>query len=194
VQDDPYGALRFEGSPNSSFYELAPENTLLLGTFSKIVVPSFRLGWIVAPDWLIEPLTIAKQAADLHTNYFSQQVMLQYLIENSLDEHIVTITEHYARHKQAMINAIQTHFPEDAHVAHSEGGMFLWVTLPEHISSMDLFDEAIENKVAFVPGNPFYVDNVQQNTMRLSFVTVNEEKIEEGIKRLGECIAKMSNT
>ncbi len=193
VQDDPYGALRFSGTPRSSFYELAPENTLLLGTFSKIVVPSFRLGWIVAPDWLIEPLTIAKQAADLHTNYFSQQVMLKYLTENSLDDHIATIIEHYARHKEAMISAIEKHFPKEVHVAPSEGGMFLWVTIPDHISSMDLFDEAIQNKVAFVPGIPFYVDKIQQNTMRLSFVTVNEEKIEEGIKRLGQCIAKMSN-
>lgn len=194
VQDDPYGALRFEGTPCSSFYELAPENTLLLGTFSKVVVPSFRLGWIIAPDWLMEPLTIAKQAADLHTNYFSQQVMLQYLTSNSLDEHLTIIKEHYSRHKQAMINAIERYFPDDAHVSHSEGGMFLWVTISEHISSMDLFDEAIKNKVAFVPGIPFYVDNIQQNTMRLSFVTVNEEKIEEGIKRLGQCIASMSKS
>ena len=193
VQDDPYGALRFSGTSSDSFYTLVPEKTVLLGTFSKIVVPSFRLGWIVAPDWLIEPLTIAKQAADLHTNYFSQQVMLNYLTNNSLDEHIAKITEHYSHHKEAMIDAIKRHFPNDAHVAHSEGGMFLWVTLPEHISSMELFDQAIENKVAFVPGIPFYVDNAQKNTIRLSFVTVNVEKIEEGIKRLGQCVANMSH-
>jgi len=191
VQDDPYGALRFTGTPSSSFYELIPDQTLLLGTFSKIVVPSFRLGWIVAPDWLIGPLTIAKQAADLHTNYFSQQVMVNYLKNNSLDKHIETITALYAGQKQAMIDAIEAYFPKDAHVAHSEGGMFLWVTIPEHISSMDLFDDAIKNNVAFVPGIPFYVDNIQQNTMRLSFVTVNQEKIEEGIKRLGNCLKAM---
>ena len=191
VQDDPYGGLRFSGTPNSSFYELIPEKTLLLGTFSKIVVPSFRLGWIVAPDWLIEPLTIAKQAADLHTNYFSQQVMLQYLTDNPLDDHIAAITELYAKQKQAMINAIEKYFPEDVLVANSEGGMFLWVTLSEHISSMELFDEAIKNKVAFVPGIPFYVDNIQQNTMRLSFASVNVKKIEEVMKRLGQCIKDM---
>ena len=191
VQDDPYGALRFSGSPKSSFYEFIPEQTLLLGTFSKIVVPSFRLGWIVAPEWLMGPLTIAKQAADLHTNYFSQQVMLQYLKDNSLDEHIAKITAFYSKQKQAMLDAIDKYLPEDVHVANSEGGMFLWLTIPEHISSMDLFDEAIKNKVAFVPGNPFYVDSVKQNTLRLSFVTANLKEIDEGIKRLGQCISTM---
>jgi len=193
VQDDPYGALRFSGTPNSSFYEFIPDQTLLLGTFSKIVVPSFRLGWIVAPEWIMEPLTIAKQAADLHTNYFSQKVMLQYLTDNSIDEHIAKITAFYSKQKQAMIEAIDKYFPEDVHVANSEGGMFLWVTIPKHLSSMELFDEAIKNKVAFVPGNPFYVDSIKQNTMRLSFVTANLEDIEDGIKRLGQCISSMSD-
>ncbi|MGK0270940.1 MAG: 2-aminoadipate transaminase [Cocleimonas sp.] len=192
VQDDPYGALRFSGSPKSSFYEFIPEQTLLLGTFSKIVVPSFRLGWIIAPEWIMGPLTIAKQAADLHTNYFSQQVMLQYLTDNSLDEHIAKITSFYSKQKKAMIKAIEKYLPEDVHVASSEGGMFLWLTLPEHISSMDLFDVSIKNKVAFVPGEPFYVDSVKQNTARLSFVTASLEEIDKGIRRLGQCITTMS--
>ena len=119
--------------------------------------------------------------------------MLKYLTDNSLDQHIETITSLYAKQKQAMIDAIEEYFPNDVHVAHSEGGMFLWVTIPEQISSMDLFDQAIKSKVAFVPGIPFYVDNVQQNTLRLSFVTVNESRIDEGIKRLGNCIHQMCN-
>jgi len=194
VQDDPYGALRFSGEPNSSFYHFSPEHTLLLGTFSKIVVPSFRLGWIVAPEWIMGSLTIAKQAADLHTNYFSQQVMLEYLNQNSIDEHIAKITSFYSKQKQAMITSIEKHLPKDVRVASSEGGMFLWLTLPEHISTMELFDEAIKNKVAFVPGTPFYVDNHKQNTLRLSFVTASLEEIEIGIERLGECIYAMDNT
>lgn len=128
---------------------------MLLGTFSKIVTPSFRLGWIVAPDWLVEPLTIAKQAADLHTNSFSQQVMCKYLTDNPLDQHIATLTKFYGKQKQIMLNAIKKYFPSDVHIAQSEGGMFLWITIAKHISSMDLFDEAIKNKVAFVPGIPF---------------------------------------
>lgn len=193
IQDDPYGALRFSGTPKSSFYELIPEQTILLGTFSKIVVPSFRLGWIVAPNWMIEPLTIAKQAADLHTNYFSQQIMLEYLKENSLDQHIAKIIKFYSKKKQAMISAINKYLPEDVHVETSEGGMFLWLTLPEYIFSMELFDEAIKNNVAFVPGNPFYIDNINPNTLRLSFVTADFKEIEEGIKRLGQCVSLMPN-
>jgi 2-aminoadipate transaminase len=191
IQDDPYGELRFSGKECSNFYSLLPGQTILLGSFSKTVVPSLRLGWIVAPDWLLEPLVIAKQASDLHTNYFSQRIMHQYLQDNSLDQHISTITRLYSNQKQAMLKAIDQYFPKSARVSASEGGMFLWVTLPEAISSMDLFDEAIKNKVAFVPGNPFYVDNLKQNTLRLSYVTVGEEKIAEGIKRLGECISRM---
>ena len=188
IQDDPYGELRFAGKEKSNFYSLIPEQTILLGTFSKIVVPSLRLGWIVAPDWLIEPLVIAKQASDLHTNYFSQQVMLEYLQSNSIDKHLDLIIDLYSKHKQAMLAAIKEYFPKGVAIAKSEGGMFIWLTLPEAVSSMKLLDEALENKVAFVPGTPFYVDNVKQNTLRLSFVTVDEETIKEGIKRLGQCM------
>ncbi len=189
IQDDPYGELRFSGEQKSNFYELLPEQTLLLGSFSKVVVPSFRLGWIVAPDWLMKPLVIAKQAADLHTNYFTQQVISQYLKDNALDNHIEKIIQFYGKQKQVMMDAIKQYFPVDAKVAESEGGMFLWVTLPQGVSAMKLFDKAIEEKVAFVPGKPFYVGNeTEENTLRLSYVTVNEEKILEGIKRLGRCI------
>ncbi len=191
IQDDPYGELRFSGDEGSSFYSLLPEQTIILGSFSKVVAPSLRLGWIVAPDWLLEPLVIAKQASDLHTNYFSQRIMHQYLHDNSLDKHIASITKLYSSQKQAMLKAIDQYFPANIRISNSEGGMFLWVTLPDGTSSMDLFDEAIKNKVAFVPGNPFYVDNLKQNTLRLSYVTVGEEKIAEGIKRLGQCISKM---
>ena len=189
IQDDPYGELRFSGEQKSNIYELIPEQTLLLGSFSKVVVPSFRLGWVVAPDWLMKPLVIAKQAADLHTNYFSQQVISQYLQDNALDNHIEKITKFYGKQKQAMMDAIEEYFPKDVQVAEPEGGMFLWVTLPKGASAMALFDKAIEEKVAFVPGTPFYVgDNTEENTMRLSYVTVDEASILEGIKRLGQCM------
>jgi len=191
LQDDPYGELRFSGEQKSNFYELLPEQTLLLGSFSKVVVPSFRLGWIVAPGWLMKPLVIAKQAADLHTNYFSQQVISQYLKDNALDAHIEKIIAFYSKQKQVMMDAIKQYFPVGAKVSESEGGMFLWVTLPAEISAMELFDKAIKEKVAFVPGNPFYVgESVKENTLRLSYVTVNEACILEGIKRLGRCITQ----
>jgi len=189
IQDDPYGELRFSGEQKSNFYELLPEQTLILGSFSKVVVPSFRLGWVVAPDWLMKPLVIAKQAADLHTNYFSQQVIFQYLQDNPLDNHIEKITAFYGKQKQAMMDAIEKYFPNDVQVAEPEGGMFLWVTLPKGVSAMALFDKAIKEKVAFVPGAPFYVgDSIEENTMRLSYVTVDEASILEGIKRLAQCM------
>ena len=189
IQDDPYGELRFSGKQKSNFYELLPEQTLLLGSFSKVVVPSFRLGWIVAPDWLMKPLVIAKQAADLHTNYFSQQVISQYLKDNALDDHIEKIIQFYGKQKQVMMDAIKQYFPADVKVADAEGGMFLWVTLPKGMSAMELFDKAIKEKVAFVPGKPFYVgDESEENTLRLSYVTVDEKAILEGVKRLGRCI------
>jgi len=189
IQDDPYGELRFSGEQKSNFYGLLPEQTLLLGSFSKVVAPSFRLGWIVAPDWLMKPLVIAKQAADLHTNYFSQQVIFQYLKDNAMDDHIKKIIQFYGKQKQVMVDAIKQYFPADVKISDSEGGMFLWVTLPKSMSAMDLFEKSIKEKVAFVPGKPFYVgDEVEENTLRLSYVTVDEKAILEGIKRLGRCI------
>ena len=182
VQDDPYGELRFSGKPKTNFMSLLPEQTILLGSFSKIITPSFRLGWIVAPTDMMKSLVIAKQAADLHTNYFSQQVIMQYLTDNSIDEHIAKIIGFYGKQKQVMINAIEEYFPTEVHIAESEGGMFLWATLPENLSAMKLFDQAIQEKVAFVPGKPFYVgDNTPENTLRLSYVTMDEERIRKGI-------------
>ena len=192
VQDDPYGELRFSGEPKSNFYELLPEQTVLLGSFSKIVTPSFRLGWIVAPDELIKPLTIAKQAADLHTNFFSQQVISQFLKDSSLDDHIAKITQFYGKQMQAMVEAIETYFPREIAVTKPEGGMFLWASLPEGMSAMDLFEKSIKEKVAFVPGSPFYIaGKAQENTLRLSYVTMNEAKIKIGIERLAGCIRAM---
>jgi len=202
VQDDPYGELRFSGEQKSNFISLLPEQTILLGSFSKIITPSFRLGWIVAPSSLMKSLIIAKQAADLHTNYFAQQVIVQYLQDNAIDEHIDKISKFYGKQKQAMMEAIKKYFPSDVRIDKSEGGMFLWATLPERISAMELFDKAILNKatfsettlekVAFVPGKPFYVgENMPENTLRLSYVTMDEDKIRKGIKILGDCIKNM---
>ena len=198
IQDDPYGELRFSGLQKSNFISLLPEQTILLGTFSKVIVPSFRIGWIVAPEWMIPSLVIAKQAADLHTNYFSQQVIAQYLKDNALDKHVEKIIHFYAAKKQAMLDAISEFFPESVMIAESEGGMFLWATLPADISSMALFDLAIKEQVAFVPGEPFFVEGNNEasgrtNTLRLSYVTVDEETIREGIKRLGKCIYQLQN-
>ncbi len=191
VEDDPYGELRFLGKEKSSFYQLIPENTVLLGSFSKTVVPSFRIGWIVANSEIMEKLIIAKQASDLHTNYFGQRVIHQYLKDNDIDEHISKIRQAYGRQRDAMVKAIQEYFPSELAYTHPEGGMFLWVTLPLGMSAMEVFKEAVKQKVAFVPGDPFYVNKKDVNTLRLNYSSVDEETIRTGIKRLGNVLKTM---
>jgi len=191
IEDDPYGEIRFEGEQTTSFYQLLPERTVLLGSFSKIVAPAFRLGWLVAPDELMEKLVIAKQAADLHSNSYSQRVLHQYLSDNNLDEHIAGIIEVYRRQKDAMIQALEAYMPEGIEHTRPQGGMFLWASLPDGRAAMDLFKLAIEDKVAFVPGDPFYVDGRQHNSMRLSFTTVDEATIDTGIQRLAKATRQL---
>ena len=191
VEDDPYGELRFLGSEKSSFYQFMPENTVLLGSFSKTVVPSFRIGWIVANNQIMEKLVIAKQASDLHTNYFGQRIIHQYLKDNDIDEHINKIRQAYGKQRNAMVSAIQEYFPVEIAYTHPEGGMFLWVTLPPAMSAMEVFKEAIKQKVAFVPGDPFYVNRKDVNTLRLNYSSVDEETIRTGIKRLGDLLKAM---
>jgi 2-aminoadipate transaminase len=166
-----------------------PEQTILLGSFSKTVVPSFRTGWIVAPDEIMEKLVIAKQASDLHTNYFTQKLLVEYLHNNDLNEHINKIKTVYGRQCMAMIESLKRHFPENVEYTLPEGGMFLWVTLPQGISAMELFQEAIKQDVAFVPGDPFYTNTKEiVSTLRLNFSCVDEQTIEKGIARLGATI------
>ncbi len=195
VEDNPYAELRFSGTNKKSFMEFLPDHTILLGTVSKTIVPSFRLGWIVAPNKVMEKLLIAKQAADLHTNYFCQRIVDQFLNDYSLDEHIEKIKTMYSSKKQTMVEAIKEYFPENIQFTDPEGGMFLWVTLPEGISSMDLFDLALKKNVAFVPGDPFYTNNTQRkdciNTFRLNYTNSDTATIKKGIKLLSECIREM---
>lgn len=191
VEDDPYGELRFLGKEKSSFYQLLPENTVLLGSFSKTVVPSFRIGWIVANNEIMEKLVIAKQASDLHTNYFGQRIIHQYLKDNDIDVHINKIRQAYGKQRDAMVSAIQEYFPAEVRFTHPEGGMFLWATLPAGMSAMEVFKEAVSQKVAFVPGDPFYVNRKDVNTLRLNYSSVDEETIWIGIKRLGNVLKAM---
>ena len=191
IQDDPYGDLRFSGTRKVSFKRILPANTVLLGSFSKTVAPALRLGWLVAPPPIMDKLIIAKQAADLHTDYLAQRILYRYLCDNDLDAHIATIIHQYGKQKEAMIKAIKDFFPPEVRYTNPEGGMFLWVTLPEGMSSMALFEAAIKKKVAFVPGTPFYVDRKDSNTLRLNFSCSDEPTIVEGIKRLGESINEL---
>jgi 2-aminoadipate transaminase len=192
VEDNPYGEIRFLGEdipPVKAYLE----DSVLFGSFSKIVSPGMRLGWIVANEEVMEKIIIAKQASDLHSNYFTQRVVHQYLIDNNVNKHIEKIKEMYRKQRNLMVSMIEEHFPENVKYTKPEGGMFLWVTLPEGLSSMDLFELAIKENVAFVPGQAFYADGNGENTLRLNFSNSDEERIEEGIKRLGKAINELMN-
>ncbi|MDP4160148.1 MAG: PLP-dependent aminotransferase family protein, partial [Bacillota bacterium] len=157
-------------------------------SFSKIVAPAMRLGWICAKDEVMKKLIVAKQAADLHTNYYSQRIVHQFLVDNDLENHIIKIKQMYKSQRDCMVSMVERYFPEEVKSTKPEGGMFLWVTLPEGISSLDLFNLAAKENVAFVPGDPFYANAKNTNTLRLNYTNSSEEMIEEGIKRLAKVI------
>jgi len=188
IEDNPYGDLRFEGEHLPSFANYLPKNTVLLGSFSKTIVPGFRIGWITGPKPLMEKLLIAKQASDLHTNQLSQCIILQYLQDNDLDQHIQAIITAYGSQKNCMIEAIKQHFPDSVSYTNPEGGMFLWATLPEGQSALKLFEQAAKEKVIFVPGDPFYIGRKNVNTLRLNFSCTDIATTQKGIERLGEAI------
>ncbi len=190
VEDDPYGELRFSGQGGRSFGHYLPDQTVLLGSFSKIVAPGFRLGWIAAPAWICEKLIIAKQAADLHTSSFSQKILYEFLLENDLDDHIKIITKAYGTQCRAMQDALAQHFPASISFTRPEGGMFLWGRLPKDADSMQLFQEAAREKVVFVPGDPFYTNKTRTSAFRLNFSCVDPETIEVGVKRMVRALEK----
>jgi 2-aminoadipate transaminase len=191
VEDNPYGELRFMGEDLPSMKSYLSNGTIVLGSFSKVVTPGLRLGWICAAPDVMEKIVVAKQSSDLHSSYLSQRAVYQYLVDNDLNEHILKIREVYKKQRDLMVSMIEKHFPEEIKYTKPEGGMFLWVTLPENISSLDLFKLATQENVAFVPGKAFYVDGGGDNTLRLNFSNSDEEKIEDGIKRLAKVIKRM---
>ncbi len=190
VEDDPYGELRFTGENLPSLRNYLEDNLILLGSFSKIVSPGIRLGWICASPDITEKIIIVKQASDLHSNYLSQRILYQYLADNDIDEHILRIKQAYKKQRDLMVSIMEQYFPTEVEFTRPEGGMFLWATLPNGLSSVKLFELAIQEKVAFVPGKPFYVDGGGDNTFRLNFSNSDENRIEEGIKRLASIIKR----
>jgi len=191
VEDNPYGELRFMGEDLPSMKSYLGDDVVVLGSFSKVVTPGLRLGWICAATDVMEKILVAKQSSDLHSNYLSQRAVYQYLIDHDLDEHILNIKKVYKRQRDLMVSMIEEHFPEEIKCTKPEGGMFLWATLPENLSSLHLFKLATKENVAFVPGRAFYVDGGGDNTLRLNFSNSDEEKIEEGIKRLAKVIKRV---
>jgi 2-aminoadipate transaminase len=190
VEDDPYGELRFLGEATRPIRSYCIQRAILLGSFSKIIAPGLRMGWVYAPGEIMEKLITAKQGADLHSNYLTQRIIYQHLKDNDLDQHISLIRATYKRQRDLMVQMLETYCPAEVKFTRPEGGMFLWVTLPEGVSALELFEVALQEKVAFVPGDAFYTDGNGANTMRLNFSNSDEAKIEKGIKLLGKAITR----
>jgi 2-aminoadipate transaminase len=190
IEDDPYGEIRFSGEPLPPVKKYLPDQTILLGSFSKIIAPGLRMGWIVAKKEFIEKLIIVKQAADLHSNFLSQRIIHRLLKDNDIDAHVKKITALYRKQKECMIEMIRTYFPEEIIYTNPEGGMFIWLTLPEFMDAYQLLEEAVVLKIAFVPGQTFFVNKEGKNSIRLNFSNSREAEIEEGIKRLGKLFYK----
>ncbi len=186
IEDDPYGALSYGGEALPKMLTMNPGGVIYLGSFSKVLTPGIRLGYVVAPLPLVRKLEQAKQAADLHTAQLTQMVVHEVIKDGFLGTHIPTIRKLYADQCQAMLAALTEFSPAGVTWTRPEGGMFIWVTLPKHIDSMQLLDEAVAQNVAFVPGASFYANAPELNTLRLSFVTVSPEKIREGVAKLGQ--------
>ncbi|WP_414451310.1 PLP-dependent aminotransferase family protein [Burkholderia sp. 22PA0099] len=188
LEDDPYGALNYQGEPLPTLLSMAPDHIVHMGSFSKVLSPGVRIGYVIAPEALHFKLVQAKQATDLHTPSLTQRIAYEVIRDGFLDTHIPSIRALYAAQCDAMLGSLARHMPAGVTWNRPEGGMFIWVQLPAGIDSMALLDAAIAQHVAFVPGAPFFADDAQSNTLRLSFVTVPPEQIEEGVARLGKLL------
>ena len=192
IEDDPYGELRYAGEPQPSLLRLgraAGATVIRLGTFSKVLAPGLRLGYVVAPRDIISKLVQIKQATDLHTAMVTQMAVFEAVRTGFLKDHLPKVRALYKRQCGYMLDALQAHFPADARWTRPQGGMFIWVTLRPGIDTGALLQSAIARNVAFVPGAPFYAGvQAPVNTLRLSFVTVPEARIRAGVRILGELI------
>jgi 2-aminoadipate transaminase len=187
VEDNPYGELRFEGEFLPPLRHYLGEQAILLGSFSKIVSPGMRLGWICASREIMEPLVTIKQASDLHSNFFSQRVVHQFLQDNDLERHLDRLRAAYKQQRDLMIEMIEECFPPEITYVKPEGGMFLWLNLPEEVPARTLLEEAIQQDVVFVPGDAFYPNGSGgQHQVRLSFSNAEAAKIEKGMRGLAE--------
>ncbi len=200
IEDDPYGQLRFEGENIPSVTVLDNEvrpaldkntytgNVIYLSTFSKILAPGLRLGWITAPPEVIRKLVQAKQGADLHTATFNQVVAYEVGKGGFIDQHVKFIRKVYLERRNVMLDALEEFMPAGVKWTHPEGGLFLWATLPDYMDATKILKPAIAEKVAFVPGESFHPNGGGKNTMRLNFSMPTPEKITIGMERLGRVI------
>jgi 2-aminoadipate transaminase len=192
VEDNPYGLLRYEGEPQVPLYQLdGGDYVIYVGTLSKILSPGIRLGWAVAPPPIMEKIALGKQATDLCTSTLTQYFALEYFAEGRWREYVDSLCQIYRARRDAMLEALERHFPPQATWTRPAGGLFVWATLPGYIDTSDLLAKALRENVAFVPGAAAYVDGRQgSNSMRLNFSGSNEDEIREGIRRIGAVVGE----
>ena len=188
VEDSPYRELRYSGEPVKTIRELAPERTLHLGSFSKIFAPGFRLGWIIGPEPLLEQIYVCKQCLDLCPPVLDQYMAAEFMESGALDANLVNTIAEYRHRRDLMVGLLEKYMPDGVSWTYPEGGLFLWLTLPESVDTVAMYDEALSKGVAYVAGSFFYTDGSHRNTMRLNFSFVEEAKMEPGIKILSEII------
>ena len=191
VEDTPYKNIRFEGETLPSMYSMAPDRVIMVGTFSKTFVPGFRLGWIVAQHDVIERIIVAKQSSDLCTPVFNQMVAAHYLASGAYDVNLKKTCALYKRKKNVMVSSFEEFMPKGVTWTNPDGGLFLFLRLPEQFDTRELFDLAIKENVAFVIGEAFHSDGSGKNTMRLNFSFASDEKIREGVRRLAAAIRRL---
>jgi len=191
VEDNPYGMLRYEGEPAEPLYKLdGGDYVVYLGTFSKILSPGIRVGWILAPPPVMEKVVLGKQATDLCTSTLTQYFVAEFFAEGRWREYIESLIDLYRTRRDAMLESLERHFPAEATWTRPEGGLFVWATLPDYIDTSDLLARALRDNVAFVPGAAAFVDGRGRNSMRLNFSGSNEDEIREGIRRIGRVVAE----
>lgn len=192
IEDSPYREIRFDGVEQPPIYSLDTDNrVILLGTFSKTFVPGFRIGWVIADKDIIEKYVIAKQSSDLCTPPFNQAVAAKYLEKGLFDKNLVKTIELYRGKRDHMISCFEKYMPDGVTWTHPEGGLFLFVSLPHGYDTSDLFKIALKENVTFVIGEAFHCDGSGKNTMRINFSFMNNDRIEEGVKRLAKAIEKI---
>ncbi|WP_251546519.1 aminotransferase-like domain-containing protein [Limosilactobacillus caecicola] len=189
LEDNPYGQIRFAGEqvPALKSYDQSG-HVFYMGTFSKILAPGFRIGWVVADEQVIDKLTVLKQSADLHTDNLAQYAVPEFFAANDVDAHVKKISDLYGKRKDLMLTGIKKYFPDNVKYTNPEGGMFLWVEVPGVDDTVALFKECLKHNVAFVPGDPFFAGATQPGTFRLNYSNMEEDKIEQGLKKLGAAL------
>jgi 2-aminoadipate transaminase len=193
VEDNPYGQIRFDGERLPTLYELDAGAgwVIYLSTFSKLLAPGLRVGWVAAPPPVLRKMNLGKQAADLCSSTLGQRFVVEYMRRYDYRVHVERLNEMYRRRRDAMLRALEEELPADATWTKPGGGLFVWATLPDYIDTKDLLAAAIRREVAFVPGNAAYLDGRGRHSMRLNFSGIPEDRISEGVRRLGLAVQEM---